>query len=217
VIAFKCPKCRQALEFPDEAAGGIVRCSACQVKLRLPGEPPPDDEPVVKRRRRKKRRRLPEEETTGISETPEWVAPTILLALGLVLSIGGMAMTKGADGFAEGLNTVGLQLLVTVPLSIAGLFISAAVLGLTFGTIGMAILKLAAINVLTLSIAMTFQFGGLPAYFAFTLVAPVGWLLFHWLFQLEPTETMWVLTVLWLIQFLADLTVTAAQLRAAKW
>jgi hypothetical protein len=185
------------------------------VKLRLPGELPPEDEPERARPRRKKRRRRPKlEETTEVGETPEWVAAAIILALGLILSVGGMAVAEGRDGFAIGLAAVGVRLLVTVPLSIAGLLITAPLLGITFGTIGMAILKLAAINVLSLSIALTAIFAGAPALVGYALAAPIDWFLFKWLFELEFSETMIVLTVIGLIQFLANLAVTAAQLRA---
>jgi hypothetical protein len=227
VIAFKCPKCRVTLEFADAAAGRVARCVACRARVRVP-EPPPSevdevlDAPVVEdddRPRRRKKRRRPDPvvaDTPEPGETPEWVAPAVLLALGLVVAVGSPAVTKGTEGFADGLATVGLHLLVTVPLSVAGLFIAAPLLGVTFGTLGAAVLKLAAINVLTLSLAMTAMFGGAPGYVAFTLAAPVGWLLFNWLFGLEFNETLFALTVIWLIQFLADLTFTAARLRAGK-
>jgi hypothetical protein len=211
VIAFTCPKCQQALEFKDAAAGRIVRCRGCQARLRAPGQLTETGGP---RPVRKKRRPLDEDESVDVGETPEWIAPTVLLGLGLVLAVGGMAVTQGRDGFAAGLEIVALRLLLTVPFSVAGLFIAAPLLGLSFGPFTLAILKLAAISALELGLAMTAQFGGVPAWAAFTLVAPVGWLLFNWLFRLEPNETLFVLTVIWLIQFLVDLTVTAARLRA---
>jgi hypothetical protein len=210
VIAVSCPKCRQALEFADAAAGRIVRCPGCRTRLRLPGQL--TDEPP----RRKKRRRQPADDTAVVGETPEWVAPAVVLALGLVLAVGGMAVTQGRDGFREGLVVVGLRLLLTVPFSVAGLVLAAPLLGVSFGPFGLAVLKLSAISVLTLGIALTLQFGGMPAWMAVTLVSPVGWLLFHWLFALEFSETMFVLTVIWLIQFLAYLVVAGARLRAWK-
>ena len=216
VIAFNCPKCWQALEFPDDASGRVVRCQWCRAKLRLPGElPPTEDEPPPERPRRKKRRRPRpvEEEPAEAGETPEWVAPTCLLALGLVLAVGGMAVTLGREGFALGFMFVGLRLVLTVPLSIAALFIAAPLLGISFGPFGLAVLKLAAINVLTLGIALTAILGGTPPFLAYTAVAPVGWMLFNWLFELEVTETMIVLTLIWLIQNMAGLMVTIARLR----
>jgi hypothetical protein len=203
------------LEFADEAAGRIVRCPDCRVKLRLPGELPPDDEsPVEQPRRKKRRRRRPiEDKATEPGPTPEWVAPACVLALGLVLAVGGMAAALGREGFALGFMFVGLRLVFTVPLSIAALFIAAPLLGISFGPFSLAVLKLAAINVLTLGIALTAILGGIPPFIAYTAVAPIGWMLFNWLFELEFTETMIVLTLIWLIQNLAGLTVTMARLR----
>jgi hypothetical protein len=214
VIAFNCPKCRSALEFADDAAGRIVRCPECQVKLRLPGELPSEDEPERARPRRKKRRRREEvEETTEVGETPEWVAPAIILALGLVLAVGGMAVTKGRDGFAVGLLVVTLRLVVTVPFSVAILFVAAPLLGVSFGPITTALLKLSSISVLTLGISMTLQFGGMPGFMASSLVAPIGWGLFKWLFELEFTETLFVVVLTWLVQSLIGLTLAMIMLK----
>jgi hypothetical protein len=212
VIAFNCPKCNASLEFADSAAGRIVRCSGCRVKLRLPGELSEDEPP-----RRKKRRGKPvEDEPTEPTGTPEWLAPTVILTIGLILTIGNLAVAGGNEGAATGATIVGLRLLTAVPLSIAGMFIVAPLLGITFGGIGTAILKLAAINVLTLSVVVMAESTGAGGILGYAIAAPIGWLLFKWLFELEFTETMISLTVIWLIQFLASLTVTAAALRAGR-
>jgi hypothetical protein len=207
VIAFTCPKCQQALEFKDAAAGRIVRCRGCQARLRAPGQLAESDD----RRPPKTKRHQPEEdESPDVGDTPEWVAPTALLGVGLMLSVGGMAVSQGRAGFVFGLAFVTARLLVTVPFSVIGLFITAPLLGVSFGPFTIAILKLAAINVFTLSIDMTLQFGGIPAFLTYSLVAPIGWGLFKWMFQLEFTETMFVLVLTGLIQFLAELTVAMA-------
>ena len=167
MIRFRCPKCRSDLEFGDSAAGRVVRCPGCQVRLRLPGELTGDPP-----RRKKKRRRPAPEDSTEPSETPEWVAPAIILGLGLVLSVGSTAVARGAEGAAAEAVLVGLRLLAAVPLSIAGLFIVAAVLGISFGTIGLAILKLAAINVLNVSIVLLAEASG-AALLGFVITTPV--------------------------------------------
>jgi hypothetical protein len=211
MIAFGCPKCKARLEFADSAAGRIVRCPECRVRLRLPGELTDDDPP-----RRKKRRRRLEQDPTEPAETPEWLAPAIILGLALTLSVGSLAVAKGQEGAAGGIAHIGLRLLTAIPLSIGGMFIVAPLLGITFGTIGMAVLKLAAINVLTLSIVLNVELAGGHAIFGYALAAPIVWLLFKWLFALEFSETMIALTVIDLIQFLANLTVTAVTWRAGK-
>ncbi|HEX4590471.1 MAG TPA: hypothetical protein VH120_11110 [Gemmataceae bacterium] len=210
MIRLRCPKCRSDLEFGDSAAGRVVRCPACEARLRLPGELTAD------RPRRRKKRRQDDEETTEPSPTPEWAAPSVLLALGLILSIGSLAVAGGKQGAAFGAAIVGLRLLTAVPLSVAGLFIVAPLLGITFGTIGMAILKLAAINVVAVSILLNVEFAGEPGFVGYALAAPIMWMMFKWLFELDFSETMIVVTVIDLIQFLAYLTVAAATLRAWK-
>jgi hypothetical protein len=211
LIAFRCPKCRAGLEFADAAAGRVVHCPECRAKLRLPGELVEDEPP-----RRKKRRRRAEKDASEPSGTPEWVAPAIILGLGLTLSVGSLALMKGREGAADGLLLVGLRLLFAVPLSIGGMFIVAPLLGVSFGSIGIAILKLAAINVLTMSIILNFEFAGTSGLLGYGLAAPVAWLLFKWLFELEFSETMISMWVIGLIQFLANLTLTAVALRAGK-
>jgi len=212
MIAFHCPKCRASLEFADSAAGRIVRCPDCRTRLRLPGELS-DEQP---QRRKKRRRKLLEEEQHEPAGTPEWIAPTIILALGLALSVGSLAVAKGTAGAATGAVEVGLRLLTAIPFSIAGMLIVAPLLGINFGTIGMAILKLAAINVLTLSVIMLAESTGAAGIFGYIIAAPIDWLLFKWLFELEFNETMIAITVIGLIQFLAGLTVLALTLRVAK-
>jgi hypothetical protein len=210
VIAFHCPKCRSGIEFADEAAGKIVRCPTCRTRLRLPGELPAEAPP-----KRKKRRRRIEENADEPTGTPEWLAPAIILGLGLTLSVGSLAVAKGQEGAAQGLILVGLRLLCAVPLSIGGMLIVAPLLGVTFGSIGMAILKLAAINVLTLSLVVNAEAGG-SGLIGYAFSGPIAWLLFKWLFELEFTETMIAVTVIEMIQFLAYLTVTAVAWRAWK-
>jgi hypothetical protein len=211
VIRFRCPKCRSDLEFGDSAAGRVVRCPDCPARLRVPGELTGDPP-----RRRKKRRRSEAEDSTELSETTGWIAPAIILGIGLVLSVGTRAMTGGTEGFAAGVGVVALRLVAAVPLSIAGMFIAAPLLGITFGTIGRAILRLAAINVLDVAIQLYMEAAGVGM-LGFAITGPMNFLLFKWLFQLDFYETMFSVTVIGLIQFLALLTVTAAALRHAKW
>jgi hypothetical protein len=222
MIAFTCPKCRRELEFADEAAGSVVRCPGCRVKLRVPGGPPaelerePEERPRPKKRRRR-RPVEPEADPNEITPTPEWLAPTILLVVGLLLAVGSPALQKGAEGFAQGLAAVGFRLLFAVPLTVAALFISAPLLGIDFGPFSLAILKLSAINVLLVAIGLTVMMSsaaGGVGIIILLIAGPVGWMLFKWLFQLEFQEVMFVLVVIWLIQFLAGLAQTTMRLRS---
>jgi hypothetical protein len=196
------------LNFGDDSAGRIVRCPACGVRLRMRGELPDAPPP-----RRKKRRRAADDEP---GETPEWLVPIVLLVLALVLTVGSLALARGQEGAQFGVKVVFWRLVATVPLSIAGMFIVAPLLGITFGTIGLALLKLAAINMTTLAIVMNVQFSGGPTIVGYGIATLVMWGLFKWMFELDFNETMISVTVIDLIQFLASLTVTMAMLRAGK-
>jgi hypothetical protein len=208
MIEITCPKCRSELSFGDGAAGRIVRCPACRVRLRLRGELTAADRPRQKKPRR--------QESDDVGEAPDWLAPTVILVLGLALTVGSLALARGQGGAEIGLLVVAGRVFTAVPLSIAGMFVVAPLLGISFGTIGLAILKLAAINVTALAIVMNVQFAGGHAFFGYLIATPVMWGMFKWMFELDFNETMISVTVIDLIQFLATLTVTAAMLRAGK-
>ena len=36
-ISFACPNCKQVLEAPDDMAGQVVECPACQQQMTIPG------------------------------------------------------------------------------------------------------------------------------------------------------------------------------------
>jgi hypothetical protein len=196
------------LDFGDVAPGQIVRCPGCGIKLRMRGELA--ESPTS---RRKKRRRVADNEP---GETPAWFVPTIIIVLALVLTVGSLTLARGQEGAELGIKVVFWRLVATVPLSIAGMFIVAPILGITFGTIGLAILKLAAINMTALAIVMNVQFSGGPTILGYAIATPVMWGMFKWMFELDFNETMISVTVIDLIQFLASLTVTMAMLRAGK-
>jgi hypothetical protein len=220
VFSFACTKCHYAMKFDDADAGRLVVCPNCGTRLRLPALPfparapargrEPDDTPVaaedelpVRRgRRRAKRGEVRDEPEAGVAEpTPEWVEPAVLLGIGLLLAVGGVFVAGGAAAL---LLSVVLRLAITVPISVVGMFVAAKMLGISFGTLGLAILKLAAISVFTLGIVATGDMTGWPV--AGILIAiPVGWLLFSRLFDLDFLETLWSLVIIGVIQWLAGL------------
>lgn len=216
MLTCTCPNCNSRSEFPCSAAGKTVRCGECGARLRL--KAPADSTPGPEKssnprpaRRRRKRLVRPEDE---LATTSEWIAPTLILGLGLLLAIGGMAIAKGQAGASESALQVFVQLIIAVPLSTAGLFLAAPLLGVSFGDVRMAILKLAAINTLTLSIAITASQGGAHPLLGQVIAAPIGWGLFKWLFDLDFSETLFVLTLIGVIQWIARLSILALEMQA---
>lgn len=216
MLTCTCPKCKSRSEFPSSVAGKVVRCSECGTKLRLrtPGESAPEQAKSATPKPARRRRRRPAVPDDELTTTSEWIAPTLILGLGLLLAIGGMAIAKGQAGASESVLQVFVQLIIAVPLSTAGLFIAAPLLGVSFGDIRMAILKLAAINTLTLSIAITAGQGGAHPLLGQVIAAPIGWGLFKWLFDLDFSETLFVLTLIGVMQWIARLSILALEMQA---
>src|SRR5947209_6583074 len=158
-MSFKhCPNCGGLLRAPDVKAGHAVRCTKCGYTFAVPDKEPSGERPRhdAKREERAARRR-PRPTADADAPRPEWIVPTVLLVVGLLLAGSGIFLQEGAAG-VTGLLIVIAANLVTVPITIAAMYVAAAVLGTSFGTVGMAILKLAAINVLYLGIVLTAMF-----------------------------------------------------------
>jgi hypothetical protein len=170
MVKLDCPKCREPLAFADERRGDDVRCPNCRALLRLPARrpaaatpisfappsnsaktaapkpPPPNDVvtdvDVVSRPRpaRRKRRRARADESF---EAPEWLLPLGLFAAAALTNV--LLALRGGDG-GKGLLVFSLiDLAVTVPVTIGGMFVAAAAMGINFGGIFTAALKVAAI------------------------------------------------------------------------
>jgi hypothetical protein len=204
MIRFACPKCDSRLEFADDAAGTVVRCPECRAGLKLPGRkgparkpaaaPPPEDDPPVEAevvRPKKRRRRRDAEE--GSRETPEWVAPTILLGVGLLLSVVGALLAHGVAGTAGLLLVTAIMLAVIIPANIAGMYVAAAVVEVQFGQIWDAALKIAAITVTMQGVNIILTIGdkgqlGAATCFALLIQVPLSFGLFCWLFKMSLVE-----------------------------
>jgi hypothetical protein len=200
-----CKNCGAMLPAPDVGNGHAVRCRKCGYTFAVPDkvraeEPPPPKHKEVELPRRRHR---PETEE---AEAPpaDWVAPTVILILGLVVAAGGAVATAGAAGVAGRLVVVLVNLAVLVPVTIAILFAVRAMLRTPFGPTGTAVLKLAAINVLLLAIFLTANFAGAPALGILSGIA-AGWGLFTYLFDPE-----WYATIIFLF-------ITAAAVLLGSW
>jgi hypothetical protein len=124
-------------------------------------------------------------------ESPwEHSIPVRLLAFGFIALLGS---SIAIGGYSRGALAAGmlfaLVLFVEVPLTIAMMYVLAAVLGISYGELRSAVLKLAAINIFLAGFWLMGMEFGHP--FLTTLVlVPLSWYLFSRLFDLEFWETM---------------------------
>jgi hypothetical protein len=113
------------------------------------------------------------------------------------------------------LIVIAVNLVVTTPITIAAMYVAAAVLGTSFGTLGTAILKLTAINVLYLGIVLTGTFLGVAG-IGFAVAVVVSWVLFSFLFDLAWYQTLISLFIIGLIHFVAGRLLEAVIVNALK-
>jgi hypothetical protein len=129
----------------------------------------------------------------------ETTVPLGLLTAGILILLGIAFASAGAAGVVVIAFGLGVYLAINVVLGILACYATASLCNTSFGFLGTASLKLAAIITLPLAIA--------------ALIPAIGWLialilylvLIGVLFELEPFEVMVFVLVLMVIRFLARL------------
>jgi hypothetical protein len=124
--------------------------------------------------------------------------PLVLVVLGFLLfAITGYRLS-GAGGPAVMMAYIGVATVLGTILMIAAAFVTAKLIGASFGELSTASLKLAAIYIFPAAIGSLMPFGGFLAFFIW-----LGLLL--WLFELEVYQAVVFAIVLWVVNFLVGL------------
>ncbi len=194
-----CPVCSAPM------AAGAVLCTACgfntqtgsrmgtQVTAEGTGD---DDQPPARDAGRSAHARAIAREHA----VKQWIAPGVMLVVGVVVSLWLAAMWGGAASMAVRMIADGVGMFLGVGLSLAALFITAGLLGVSFGRLETAILKLAAIYI----------FPGAMGDAANLVLSPIGiivsvglyfWML-SWLFDLDFMETFICAVVIFAVKML---------------
>ncbi len=139
----------------------------------------------------------------------EFKVPLVLLVIGLIaLFVSAFVMDGAAEAFGSILGAF-LILVVQIPLTILAMYILAALLGIAYGDLWSAILKMAAITIFAEGLAFAGTLLGFPLMSRLVLIL-VTWSLFSWLFALDFWETFYSILGLgfisgainWLVMFL---------------
>jgi DNA-directed RNA polymerase subunit RPC12/RpoP len=223
-----CPKCGERFAAADDQRGSAVRCPNCDALLRLKSKapvaakpkpvrpkPPPDDDEVIedvdvvsrpKRVRRRRRQRA-----AGSFEMPEWLIPVGVFAAAAVTNAL-LALRVGGEAGQALLVFSLIDLAITVPVTICGMFIAAAALGVNFGHLVTAAIKVAAIvTVVQCIYTMGMRSGGDgSAALVLLIAAPVYWGMFCWFFDLTFVEALQATVLIGLIQKVVNVVVTLA-------
>jgi hypothetical protein len=119
----------------------------------------------------------------------EWQIPLALVIVGFITLMIGAFVAYGSSGIAGALALIVLSLVLYVPVTVAAMYAVASILGVSFGFLNTAILKLAGISLFTLSLRLLGHGLGFPI---------IGWLaaviatyvLFSYCFYLEAMDTI---------------------------
>jgi hypothetical protein len=129
----------------------------------------------------------------------EFQAPLILFSVGFVVLLGTTIAMTGGSGIVWAVLFMLAVLFVQVPMTIVGMYILGGVLGIGYGLLKSAILKLAAIMMVVASISLAGLALGFPGLAQFILCPLASWTLFSILFDLDARDTiasgigLWVL------------------------
>lgn len=128
--------------------------------------------------------------------------PFALIGVGLVLyTVAGFVRFR-AKGPAPVLAVVAVGCVVGVALMLAAAFITAKITGTSFGELGSAVLKLAAIYLFPSAVGLF-----VPGIVGGLVASVIAFVLLMWLFELELPYAIIFTIVTWVVNFVAALAV----------
>jgi hypothetical protein len=150
-------------------------------------------------------------------ESPrEFLTPVVLFVIGLIALLGSAIAIHGGAGALAAWVLFAFVCLVQVPITIAGMYLLTALLGISYGLLRTALLKLAAITAFVLGFTLLGDACGYPILTQFLLL-PVSWYLFGALFDLDVWETVMSLLGFFLMGITFYQFVGHVVTRAAGW
>jgi len=173
-------------------------------------EEPPAPKPAKPKRRKKLRRRIPaaEDDSHEVAlRHYEWVTPSIVLGVGAILTLVGAFGVAGKAAVLHTLGVLVVGLLVSVPLTIAALMVGGALLGIEYGRFGPAVLKIAAITLVSTGVLWVGDRVKVPEMLSVAVSCVITFGLFMMMFDLDTWETNMSLGMVNALTFVAHLVI----------
>lgn len=180
-------------------------------------DPEPDNKPG-KSKRKKKRQKYSDKLLQQVDQEQEsrdaalrdyeWIFPSIVLFIGVTMMIVGAFGTSTLTGIAT-LGYVCVYLIVAVPLIIAGFMLVGMLVGIEYGRIGPAILKIAAITCVANGIMCIGDWMKLPGFVVFPISCFITFGIFMTQFDLDTWEANVSAGVVNVCSFLANIALVA--------
>ncbi len=147
----------------------------------------------------------PDQSSSGDVQLSEFLIPLILVVVGLLIDGIKPFFTDGTKSAALAMGLVFLIAAAQTVLGIGAAYITASMLGTSFGELRTAFLKLAAVIIFSGAIGSIIPFGGLIVLFVY-----FGLLI--WLFGLEVYEAVVFAFIFAIVQYAVVLAVAAIML-----
>ena len=147
---------------------------------------------------------------TDRKSEPVWEtkAPLALFGIGLLILLIAAFALEGPTGTAGALIGLTIILAIYLPLTVAAMYIVAGIIGVSFGILKTAILKLAAITLFTAAINQIGDWLGFPISAWFVAVG-VSFFLFSNFFDLDARDTVYSVILISVIRFCLGMLVAA--------
>jgi hypothetical protein len=179
---------------------------------RLRAEAPDDpDPPRPARPKKKHKRQSPVEEEDSHERALrhyEWVVPSIVLGIGVILTVVGAVGVAGREGALHDLGVIAFGLVVAVPLTIAALMVGGMFMGIEYGRFGPAVLKIAAITLVVNGVLWIGDWVKLPGMISVPVACLISFGLFMTMFDLDTWETNASIGAVNALTFVAHVVIT---------
>jgi hypothetical protein len=156
-----------------------------------------------------------EDTASGPNPIIELWLPLGLIVLGLIVRlVQEIYFTDSpAEGIVNAIIVISVEVVITVPLLLVGLFAAVKLLDLAFGPLGKALFKLLAVVLgpsAVAAIAVVLLGGSLFAVLIGGFISfGIYWGLLTVLFGLEALEAIYLIIIIWVIQYIASLLLFA--------
>jgi hypothetical protein len=173
-------------------------------------EEPDPPRPARPKRTKKFRKQLPAEEDDSHERALrhyEWVVPSIVLGVGVILTGVGTVGVAGKEGALHDIGVMTVGLFVSVPLTIGALMVGGILMGIEYGRVGPAILKIAAITLVVNGVLWIGDWARLPGMLTLPVACLISFGLFMTMFDLDTWETNASLGMVNALTFLAHLII----------
>lgn len=130
----------------------------------------------------------------------------IIVGLGMTFAEHMYFSDSALQGATQAILGVGIELAIQIPLLLFAVTLAAKALGVSFGPMGQAVFKLVAVILGPSAIGgiVTLLVGGIAGSFAGGMASFIFyWILLSVLFDLEGLDTLYVIIIIWAVQFLA--------------